>query len=274
MKFKAFGDKYNFPKNVLIDNFPPFVLGPLSDWLLNTLRYDYIIEDSFERYIGISPSFKHFLQIEFREVFPQDWNNFLKFVFEDKDRTCNIIALCLQNCANLDQANSLEYILSESGSAYEITCTDLKSAEFHKGVFDLIQRVPTSTKKFSEKAISENEMLLEAWNSCFSRKPDYEKTVSRCSDFLEAFFKKKYFPDDPKPQLKKFIHDFENNPERLQYKGSTIVSPKSMITSLLSEVSNIRGQHLAGKGRKPTRDEAEFVLNTTIYIWNLHNGIK
>jgi len=43
-----------------------------------------------------------------------------------------------------------------------------------------------------------------------------------------------------------------------------------MLTSLLKEASNNRGQHTKGKGRIPTKNEAEFVLNTTILVWNLH----
>jgi hypothetical protein len=98
----------------------------------------------------------------------------------------------------------------------------------------------------------------------------YEKVVSRSCDFLEKFLGTKYFPQDPKPQLKKFVHAFEADPSKLSYKGDSLVKPKSGITSLLREASDIRGQHTQGKGRKPTRQEAEFVLHTTIYVWNLH----
>lgn len=192
------------------------------------------------------------------------------FILSDRERTTNFITLCLQNFADKDNANELEFILSQGGSAYEVIKKDKFASEYAKGGYELAERVSEVVKKQSEQALEGSELLNEAWDSCFSRSPDYEKVVSRSSDFLEAFLGEIYFPTDTKPQLKKFVHAFERNPEILDYKGDSVVDPKSNRTSLLKEASNIRGQHTAGKGRKPTKEEAEFVLHSTIYIWNLH----
>jgi len=272
MKFKPFGKKYVFPKDVLTKSFPDYMLSPLAAWIYNVMRYDAINESFYDGSKEIKQGFQHFLQIELRETFPREWSDFLKFTFADVDRTCNILAICLQNYSSSENAASLEYVLADGGSAYEVICVDPKRAEYEQGQFDLAERVPEIVKQQAEQALSDSEVMQEAWNACYSHNPDYEKVVSRSCDFLESYLGKVYFPKDTKPQLTKFVHDFEVNPQNLSFKGSTIVQPKSMLTSLLKEASNIRGQHIAGKGRKPIKAEAEFVLHTTIYIWNLHNG--
>jgi hypothetical protein len=132
--------------------------------------------------------------------------------------------------------------------------------------------VPELVHEQAKNALDENSLLLDAWLSCYGRDPDYEKTVSRCCDALERFFKDKYWPKDPKPQLGKFVAQFSQTPDILNYKGMSLIDPKNLVTDLLKDFPNIRGQHTAGKGRKPTPDEAEFVLHTTIYLWNLHHG--
>lgn len=271
MNFEPFGKKYVFPKDVLVRNFPEYMRSALASWLYSVMRNEVIDEEFYDRYIEIKVGFQHLLQIELREMFPKDWREFLSYTFDDPDRTCNIIAICLQNFATKNDAASLEYILSGGGSAYEVISTNPEAADYQKGNFNLAERVPPVVKQQADKLLSSNDIMQEAWNACYSHNPDYERVVSRSCDFLEGYLGKIYFPKDKKPQLTKFIHDFEAKPENLSYKGCSVVKPKSMLTSLLKEASDIRGQHTSGKGRKPTQDEAEFVLQTTIFIWNLHN---
>ncbi len=274
IKFKPFGKKYDFKENILTCDYPEYMTTSLKDWLWDVLKKNdkvatansYLTHNS----CYIKPDFLNILCIKFREKFPQEWSSFIIFTFQDSLRTSNILAFFLQNFANGYDANQLEYFLSEGGSAYEVILSDKKTSEYDKGVYNLIERVPEVVKKQSNRAISDNDLLQEAWTFCYSINPDYEKVVTRCCDFLETYFKKIYFLNDPKPQLKKFIHSFETTPNVLSYKGDSIVEPKSNLTSLLKEASNIRGQHTGGQGRKPTKPEAEFVLHTTIYIWNLH----
>lgn len=268
MKFKPFSEKYNFQDSVLVKDFPDYTLSPIAEWLLSVVPNENV-ENRLGTYY-LEDDFRHSLNITFREVFPKEWEAFVNFAFADIERTCNILAFFLQNFADESGAKLLEDILSQGGSAYTVVKTDRKASEYDTGVYDLAERVPTAVKKFAQKALDDNDLLMEAWNNCYSRKPDYEKVVSRSCDFLESFLGKLYFPKDLKPQLKKFVHALEKKPNILNYKGKSIVDPPSLLTDLLKEASNIRGQHTRGKGRKPTEDEAVFVLHTTIYIWNLH----
>lgn len=275
MKFKPFSKKYNFKSEVLIKKFPRYLYNPIGNWLWKVLNSanvaatnDSAFQHSHRRYL--KTEFVNRLQIFFREEFPLYWNESLTFILESPDRTSNFLALCLQNFADSKDANELEYILSQGGSGFEVVKTDKSASDYQRGMYDLMERVNPLIKKQAQTIIDSDKLIYEAWNYCYSRNPDYEKVVSRCSDFLENFIGKIYFPKDPKPQLKKFVYAFETKPTILNYKGSSIVSPKNTLTNLLKNASDIRGQHTKGKGRKPTKEEAEFVLHTTIYIWNLH----
>lgn len=111
--------------------------------------------------------------------------------------------------------------------------------------------------------------MQEAWIKYYQHNPDYEKSVSICCDVLENLLGQTYWPQDEKPQLGKFVNQFKDTPSILSYAGNTIVNPKNLLTDLLLEFPNIRGQHTEGKGRKPTPEEAKFVLHITITVWNL-----
>jgi len=272
VKFKPFGKKYTFARDVLIRDFPDFMGTPIASWFWEVLRGTPMVRTSvsYPETPWLTEPFRDSLQVRFREVFPLKWEEALLFILSDRDRITNFITLCLQNFADQDNADELEFILSQGGSAYEVIKKDKSVPEYAKGGYEIAERVNEVTQKQSEQALEDNELIREAWDSCFSRSPDYERVVSRSNDFLEAFLGKAYFPNDTTPQLKKFVHAFENSPEILDYKGDSVVNPKSNLTSLLKKASDIRGQHTAGKGRKPTKEEAEFVLHTIIYIWNLH----
>lgn len=271
MQFKPFGKRYSFSKEVLIRDFPGYMQEPIRNWFFSTLEYTDVLELEYNGHsYYLKDYFKDNLQLHFREEFPKKWNSFVDFVLFDSDRTANFIALCLQNYAMASDALSLELVLLQGGSAFGVKKINPSADEYKRGVYDLIERVSPIVREQSESAIESNQLLNDAWIYCYSRNPDYEKVVTKACDFLESFLGKKYFPKDTKPQLKKFVHAFELTPGILDYKGNSIVNPKNRLTDLLEEASNIRGQHTGGQGRVPTKEEAEFVLHTTILIWNLH----
>ena len=271
MKFKPFGEKYAFADDVLNMGFPDFLHGPLKHWLFETLEYSQaIVTDGLYNKSWLAKPFRDNLQIIFRESFPEDWNEVVRFIFENASRTANFLTFCLQNFAIEENADSLEYILSQSGSGYEVVKTNKSSGAYDRGVFELIERVSPVVKSESKKALEENDLLSQAWHYCYSLKPDYEKVVISCQNFLEHFLRDAYDPNNTKPQLGKIIGDLKAKPSKLSYKGETAVINREVILSLIDQVPSLRGMHTAGTGRKPTKQEAEFILHTTIYIWNLH----
>ncbi|MBU1129790.1 hypothetical protein KKE45_00520 [Patescibacteria group bacterium] len=274
MTFKPFGKKYDFREIALISNFPSYLHDPIENWLWTVLsRANVVVESDIwnangKKYVG--QRFINNLQIDFREKFPQYWSQFIPYIFSDTDRTCNILAFCLQHFSNQENANELEYILSQGGSGYGIIKTNKKASEYDKGVYDLVDRVASSIVKQSKQALDNNGLLLNAWIKCYGRNPDYGKVVSECQDFLEGFLRDKYFPANKTPQLGKIINDLKNSSSKLTFKGESVLKRKIDILNLIDNVQNFRGMHKAGTGKSPSKKEAEYVLHTTIYIWNLH----
>lgn len=269
ISFKPFGKKYDFKDSVLIRDYPEYMLSSLNNWIIEIFDRVNVIATS-NNYLTngtayVKTGFLDTLRISFREIFPQNWNDFIKFTFADVDRTSNILAFCLQNFAYKSDVESLENILSKGGSAYEAALIDED-----KDIYDLIERVPIVIKEQSEKALNENEMLRESWKFCYSRNPDYEKTVINCQNFLEEFLRNKYEPSNLKPQLGKLIGNLKSANKKLKFKGETVLNNKQDILLLLDNIPQFRGIHTAGTGKIPNKEEAEFVLHTTIYIWNLH----
>jgi len=274
IKFKPFGKKYDFKDSVLVKDYPVYMLSFLNDWLweilnkynVSAVSSDYLTNNT--KYI--KPDFINILRIKFREIFPQEWNDFVTFVFKDQDRTSNILAFCLQNYVDSEDAGKLEYILSQGGSAYEVSLIDKNAGEYDVGVYDLIERVSEIIKDQSQKALNSNELLQKAWQFCYSRNPDYEKTVINCQNFLEEFLRNKYEPSNLKPQLGKLIGNLKSASKKLKFKGETVLNNKQDVLLLLDNIPQFRGIHTAGTGKVPNKEEAEFVLHTTIYIWNIH----
>lgn len=272
MKFKPFTKKYDFTDKELISDFPTYFAQPLYNWFLEVADYANVLDGDgvYDRHY-LKRQFRNNLQITFHETIPEEFEDFFKHIYADSDRMANYMALWLQNYTKQTQAIQLEYVLRQGSSAYQVSLVKKDANEYDTGVYDLVMRVPDEVKKSSTDALK-NNILAEAWQLAYSRKPDDEKVVTKCCNFLEGYLGKKYFPKDPKPQLKKFVHAFQNKPASLRYLGDTIVSPKNTLTDLLVNVSDIRGQHTEGSGRTPTHEEAIFVLHATIFIWNVDNG--
>ena len=270
MSFKPLGTKYSFPVDVLNLEFPDFMHRPIKNWLLETLRYVGAIEEgSIHRNTWLTSKFRDTLQIIFREVFPEDWDDAASFIFQDQDRTANFLSFVLQKFANQEDAVKLELILSRSGSGYQTIKSDKNASEYDKGAYELFHRVSPVVSEISKDALEQKD-LMDAWRYCYGLRPDYDKVVISCQNFLEQFLKDTYDPNNKKPQLGKIIGDLKNSPNKLSYKGDTAVTDKETILLLIDKIPSLRGMHTAGTGRKPSKHEAEFALHTTIYFWNLH----
>jgi len=274
MKFKPFGNKYNFKQDVLLKTFPNYLFQPLNDWLFNLLDSVDLIGNGSNYLSGgrsyLKTNFLNRLQLFFHEVFPQYWKEAIEYIFYDQNRTANFLAFCLQNFARSDEANVLEYILSQGGSGYAVIKTQQDASDYDKGVYDLIERVDEIIIDESAKALEKNDSLKNAWINCYSRNPDYEKVVISCQNFLEQFLRDKYEPENKKPQLGKLIGNLKNAIQKLKFKGEDVLSDKKIILFLIDNIPQFRGIHTAGTGKIPSKEVAEFVLHTTIYIWNLH----
>jgi hypothetical protein len=274
MVFKPFGKKYNFLDTTLIKDFHPYFKKPLHDWMFGLLERAEVlkIEDNYisGRKWVVNTHFINYLQIDFRETFPSEWHDFYQFVFEDTSRICNFLAYCLQKYAVEEDAIDLEIILSQGGSGYAARKTKANASPYEHGVYDLTERVEEIVSQQAKKALTQNDILMEAWVACYSTKPDYSKVVIECQNFLELLLRDLYETGNTKPQLGRLIGNLKGKSEKLKFKGETVLTNRSDILKLIDNIPQFRGIHTAGTGKIPNKEEAEFVLHTTIYIWNLH----
>jgi hypothetical protein len=272
MKFKPVTSKYVFDGEVLIKYYPEHLHIPVATWiksvLLDAKKWKIEREIYYNEYL--ENDFLNDLDIHFREQFPRKHEQFLPFVFQDDERTTNILALCLQNFARPSHARKLERILSTAGSGYAVMFTGDHKNEYNTGIADLVERVPDVVVEASEDAFNIEPLVKVAWQSCYSRNPDYSKTVIKCVDALEGVIKKTYFPKDTKPTLGRYINDLAAAPEKLIYHGNSIVDPKNSLTDLAKKFIEIRGNHTSGTGREPTKEEAVFVLHYTVFFLSVH----
>lgn len=274
MSFKPFTKKYDFKNDPLNKNFPDYILVSIADWLYESIRYEKLLDDRRSvtggGAIHLNPKFHRSISIDFRITFPDTWSSFIEFIFSDSEILCNVLAYWLQNLTQLQYARMLENILSRSGSAYKVIITDKNASEYTVGVSDIAFRVPEIIEQEAKKSLDSEKELEDAWRFCYSRKPDYDKTVIACQNFLEHFLRDTYEPSNKKPQLGKLVGNLKKASKKLDFKGQSALKDKSLILDLINQVPSLRGMHTSGTGRKPTKDEAEYVLHTSIYIWNLH----
>ncbi|HET9412099.1 MAG TPA: hypothetical protein VFO38_04585 [Candidatus Saccharimonadales bacterium] len=276
MRFKPFSEKYDFTKSELTEHYPLYLRRPIAQWfhdLVAENELGYFTNSYISRISGLKPGFVNNLNTIFRENFPTDLQDFIKKIFSDADLTSNFLALLLQNICKGVDAVRLEMILSNGGSAFAVEKVDKSANSYDAGVYDLVKRVPEVVAKQAAEALTSNELIKEAWNACYSRNPDYERTVNRCCDALEHMLRDKYESKNVKPQLGMLIKNLQTTPGKLSFKGDTLLRNKADLMSLVSSATQVRGSHTAGTGRKPTSEEAEFILHSTILIWNVHQAI-
>lgn len=273
MTFNPLSKRYVFDDTLSMD-IDDHIKEPIANWIHAVLKDMQIYVDDSAWGPAHSPAhittgFKEALQVHLREVFPQRWGNFIEFVMNDKDRTLTILQWCLANYARKPDANRLEWILSNAGSGYAVKKTQPDASEYDRGVYDLVERVPEIVKKVSESALDANSELMKAWVACYGVKPNYNEVVGAAQNVLETMLRDKYLPKDAKAQLGKLIGDIKSG-KKLTFVGSEILDDPNVMLGLIDKVPGYRGLHKAGTGQDASKQIAEYVLHTTIYLWNLH----
>lgn len=269
MKFKPFTKKFDFQESILIENFPEYLAIPVARWIEKYLR-----EREWIRYGGhVDPEFVDNLRLYLRVSLPQGWNDFINMVFSDHELTANTLSLLIQNCVNPSLAMELEDILKIGGSTYKVEVITTKIDQYRTSYkYDFVHRVSVIVQNTAKTALASNELLGQAWAACYQHKPDYPEVVRKCCDLLEHLLRDTYEPKNTTPQLGMLLKNLQAKPSKLSFKGDTLLSSKDILINLVSQATTVRGGHTAGSGRAPTVDEAEFILHSTILIWNMHQS--
>lgn len=271
MKFRPFTKGFNFSDSELSKEFQDYLVGPIARWIRDYLKERGWINDLYLHGARVEQELIDNLQIHLRTTFPSSLDDFIRTVFQNSELTANFLALLIQNCNRPNLARRLENILKIGGSAYKVEVEETKESEYRTSYeYNFVYRVPEPVQTASQQALSASDLLKSAWSYCFRHNPDYEKTVSLCNDFIEGYLRDKFWPKETRTRsLYTAIKEIKKNPKILLFKGSSFLSDPVYLLELLEGVAKIRGEHTSGEGRKPTPDEAEYILHTTIYIWNL-----
>lgn len=270
MKFKPLGKKYQFDDTLRMD-IPDYLHQPIANWLYGVLsRKDCIIISSgIYRKPYLDKKFRENLHVNLRETYPQEWSDAIPFILSDDERTLTILQWCLNYYAERREATDLEYSLNNGGIGYTVQCTKKDVSQYEEGVYDLVERLPKAVKETAELSFNSSQELLNAWRSCYGRSPKYNEVVQICQNVLEGLLRDTYLPKDVKAQLGKLIGDIRAG-KTLSYKGSGVPGSPNDLLSIIQNVPQYRGLHTAGTGKNAGKEDAEFVLHATIFIWNMH----
>lgn len=269
MSFRPFSETYKFDKSVLTKEFPDYLFEPVVTWLVLYLK-KYELLSSRYRDAEIDVAFRQKLQLEFQRTFPASPRIFINNLKNDPDLLCNILSYFLQTYCQQDMAARLKGILRNGSSAYTVLETANNIRSYDSGVFELGWQVPQIVNEQSKDALEANDLLMDAWNECYKHNPNPSAAVSKSIDFLEGFLRDKFHPEmDRTPPIHQYVKEFTKDSSQLTFRGSTFLDDKTKLIAILDGTSKIRAEHTTGQGREATLEEAEFVLHTTIYLWNL-----
>lgn len=266
MNFEPFDSEFEFNKEVLSEDFKDYQLISIKSWLRETLKSTKKLSSnnvSLSNELFVLP-----LNEIFRQTFSPNFELFWDSIVVNSKLFRNILSYVLQTSATEYQANKLERILGRTGSAYAVS-TSKKSQKIaqgisvNKNVSKLLYRVSKVTSEQAAPILNTNALIQEAWDAFYGLKPNYEKVTTRCTDALAGILRDKFYPDDKKPQLGKLLGQLISSPEKFSIPGETIFD-KEQFLRLMDNFTSIRGDHQTGTGRKPTKDEAKFVLHYTI----------
>lgn len=267
--FKPFDDKYSFDKNILTEDFPDYILVSVIDWLTNLLDEKGLAslwagQRTLDRTNFILP-----LSQAMRRTFSVNYKDFIEEIIDDKVIFRNVLSYIVQKHAYEPDARILENILVQTSSAYAVEINETRINEYTRQYdMNLIYRVSPIAKKQAEDILSENELLHEAWNSHYGMAPDDEKTVTRVTDALAGLLRDHYFPNEKRPQLGTLLGVMRRKPGDYSLPASSLYDSDKFL-ELMKDFSKIRGNHQSGTGRKPSHEEAGFVLHFCIMFFQL-----
>ncbi|MEI9913938.1 MAG: hypothetical protein WDN66_02960 [Candidatus Saccharibacteria bacterium] len=265
MDFQPFSQSYVFDPNVLIEDFPEYLLPHIINWVRAVMRTSDIGQSN-----NISSSFKREIEFRIRRTVPSQVVSFIASWVSSVEGTCDLLTLMLQNYASEAQVVQLKELLRVNSSAYTAEPTGSTGHIEGLGGYRLVRRVPEAVRQQAEPALSANDLMLNAWNECYKMPPDYTEAVRLANDFMEGLLRDKFWSGRTRPYtVGQVVAKFTQDDSGLHFKAESFLTDKTKVIGLLQGVANIRGEHTTGEGRNPTADEAEFVVQTSIYLYTL-----
>lgn len=178
-------------------------------------------------------------------------------MLNDIDLGLEFLNYLVQNVPKKQQQR-LEEILQQTNHEYKVSGIGTKQV-------CLTKRVPAEVEQVAEEMLNKSDVLMSAWNSVYKKHKDkteerksYEHAVKECCRAIEEHISNAYNLQGTFGQL---VMDLKNKTDKTFYKGESI-DPNRMLFDTVKEFQNYRKQHTNHK--TPTREDAEFILHTTI----------
>lgn len=269
MDYTPFDNTYRFDPDIFIEDFPDYLMERVKRWILSTMRSSDITNGN-----ALSRPFKDELELRLRVVLPVQVPSFVNFMTVDTAATCNMLTLLLQNYAQGEEAENLKTLLREASSAYTVEPMSDIDPEDIRGGHILVNRIPAAVREQAGLVLSSSDVMLRAWNACYKVEPDYVEAVSVANDFIEGLLRDKFWSGRSTTySIAQAISQFERDETILHFKGDSFVTDKTKVIGLLEGIARIRGEHTTGAGRSPTPDEADYVVQTCIYLYSLFEPV-
>lgn len=278
--FDPFDSEFKIDKSVLTKDIPVFLEQSLRRWIDSVFHKHSFIHIGPRGFPVIDGAmFLHPLQETFRREFSDDPETFYNEMLSNIKLFRNMLSYILQNITDVNEARALETILARSSSAYAVDF--IKGKEIISGLkridgkpmFEdvgckLIYRVAPIVRMQAEDVLSSENLLAEAWEAYYGMQPDDEKTVIRCTDALAGLLRDAYFPTENRPVFGSMLQKMKQVPGSYTLPANCLYDTKEFL-ELMKDFSKIRGNHQKGTGRKPTHEEAGFVLHFAIMFFQL-----
>ena len=251
-------------KDGLVDDFPDHIHKPLEEWLFHFAinpeqkfsgyTWEDFVESDFAKEVELNVRGTLIIRKDKLDSYTRS-NRF----FSKTNLVIEVLNFIVQTYAEEPECKDLEDILLRGGHAYTVS---------HVGTLQvgLEKRVSDELKKASEKTLNESDLLREAWHAFYRKDPDFEKTVSKSIDALETKIKNKYYPQDKKPSLGRYMDNMKTD-QSIKHVGSNVDTDKKLF-DICRDFADYRGQHTSGSGNIPTKEDAEFILHTSILVYH------
>jgi hypothetical protein len=263
--FIPFDEEFGVDPDLFIEDFPAYLMDKVKDWMRGTLRQrGYLINTNVSNAI-VDP-----LEFRLRTNLSRNIGSFIAYFTVDTRTTRNFLSYLLQYHSTDVRADRLKTLLRDASSAYTIESLPDHDKGTSHGGFILVNRTSVAERMQAEAAISKSNLLKDAYIAAYKVQPDYSKAVRKSSDHVEGLLTNKFWNGRTTTYtVHQALEKFERDPNLLTFKGAAFVKDKTKVIALLDGIARIREEHTTGTGRAPTPDEAEFVVQTAIYLQNI-----
>ena len=186
----------------------------------------------------------------------------------DEEFALDVLDLALRKFATTDQAQELEVVLAEGGSAWKVALEESGDARLER-------RVPGPAAETIDLVASDSGRTAQhldlAWRKLFGRDPDTSGSYREAVRAVEVAAKPLFTPDDSRATLGKIIRAIRDKPEKweLGLDGSSALQVAEMADLIWRGQKDRHGTDDPEAPLAVSREEADAALFLAIALARL-----